>query len=315
MAARITFILGCTGCGKSGLGLELARRTGGEIISVDSMKVYRGMDVGTAKPSPEVRAVVPHHVIDVVDPWEAFSVARYVALAEEAIAGVAARGRPIFAVGGTALYIKALSEGLFEGPSADPALRARLLAEAHHGGTAPLHERLALVDPVAAGRIHANDLRRIVRALEVHELTGTPISALQRQWDREQTRHECTFIGLRRSPEDQSQRTNARVTRMIDDGLVREVRELLRLPRGLSTAARQALGYAEIISHLEGRMTLAEAVESIKINTRHFAKAQRTWFRRFRATEWIDAEPGSSMSEQAARLVMEYPDRWSPSPR
>ena len=167
MAPALTFIIGCTGSGKGALGRALAERTGGEILSIDSMKVYRRMDIGTAKPSAAVRARIAHHAIDVVEPSEDFSVAQYVALAESVIEDVSARGKPIFVVGGTPLYVKALTEGLFEGPGADCDVRARLHAEAERQGAGALHDRLRTIDPAASDRIHPNDLRRIVRALEV----------------------------------------------------------------------------------------------------------------------------------------------------
>jgi len=310
MAWRITFLIGCTGCGKGAVGRELARRIGAEIISVDSMKVYRRMDIATAKPTPAVQRGVRHHLLDVIEPWEEFSVGRFVQLAEDAVADIASRGRPILAVGGTALYIKALSEGLFEGPSADPQIRDLLHRRADSKGVAALHQELRRVDPEAAGRIHPNDLRRIVRALEVHRITGTPISELQTQWDRQRTRHPCSLIGLRREREDQNRRTNARVKRMIERGLVEEVRSLLSLPQPLSTAARQALGYAEIIEHLSGKVSLAEAVEMIKINTRRFAKAQRTWFKRFRETSWIDLVPETEVAEAVDRILQRRASLW-----
>lgn len=311
----LTFILGCTGCGKGSLGRELARRTGGEILSIDSMKVYRRMDIGTAKPSPNIRREIPHHLIDVVDPCEDFSVARYVELADRVIAEIHDRGRLIFVVGGTPLYIKALIEGLFEGPGADAAVRERLLEIDQREGRTALFERLRRVDPQAAERIHPNDTKRIIRALEVHELTGTPISELQQQWDRQRVRYDCHFIGLRRDKEDQNHRTNQRVKRMIELGLVDEVESLLADPNGLSDTARRALGYAEIIEHLEGRSTLAEAVEMIKINTRQFAKAQRTWFKRFRGTEWIDLTPESKPERIADQLISRRSTLWSTSPK
>ena len=246
-APPLTLIIGCTGCGKGGLGRALARRVEAEIISADSMKVYRRMDIGTAKPDATLRQEIPHHLIDVVEPAEDFSVAQYLTLAEEAITAIHARGRPILVVGGTPFYLKALVEGLFEGPSADLELRSRLLDEARAQGSGALHDRLRTVDPVSAERIHPNDLRRIVRALEVHQLTGQPISALQTQWDRERRKYPCHLIGLRREREDQSYRINQRVQRMIEAGLVAEVESLLAEPDPLSTTARQALGYAEII--------------------------------------------------------------------
>jgi tRNA dimethylallyltransferase len=308
----LTFIIGCTGSGKGSLGRELARRTGGEIISIDSMKVYRRMDIGTAKPSMEVQRQIPHHLIDIVEPSEEFSVAEYVKRAERAITDIQAHKRPVFVVGGTPLYVKALSEGLFEGPGADPTIRARLIATAEREGRHTLYEQLQRVDPTAAERIHPNDLRRIVRALEVFELTGRPISALQEQWDPDRTKYECAFIGLRREREDQAHRINERVRRMIAEGLVDEVRSLLAEAKPLSTAARQALGYAEIIQHLEGRCTLAEAVEMVKINTRQFAKAQRTWFKRFARVEWIDLAPDADVANLADSLMARRGSLWSP---
>lgn len=312
MPIPVTFILGCTGSGKGALGRELALRAGGEIISIDSMKVYRRMDIGTAKPSAEVRAQVPHHLIDVVEPSEEFSVAQYVRLAEAAIAEIQARQRPIFVVGGTPLYIKALSEGLFDGPGANPELRARLSETAEREGLAVLYARLQQVDRQAASKIHANDQRRIVRALEVHELTGRPISELQEQWDKERTKFDCLFIGLRREREDQNQRINERVRKMMAAGLVAEVRSLLAEPIPLSTAAKQALGYAEIIDFLAGKHDLDAAVELIKINTRGLAKAQRTWFRRFNKTQWIDLSPDSKAGDLADMLMSLQGEDWKP---
>ena len=307
----MTFILGCTGCGKAALGRELAIRTGGEIISVDSMKVYRRMDIGTAKPSTEARAQVPYHLIDVVEPSDDFSVAEYVRRAEAAIADIQARNRPVFVVGGTPLYVKALSEGLFEGPGANPEVRQRLTKIAECDGPAVLYARLKEVDATAASKIHANDLRRIVRALEVFELTGKPISTLQEQWDRERTKFDCVFVGLRRDKEDQNQRINERVRRMMTAGLVEEVRGLLAEPKPLSTAARQALGYAEVIDFLAGKHDLDAATELIKINTRGLAKAQRTWFRRFANTQWIDLSPDSKVGDLADMLVSLQGELWS----
>lgn len=292
------------------MGRELAVRTGGEIISIDSMKVYRRMNIGTGKPSPEILARIPHHLIDVVEPSEEFSVGQYVQRAECAIADIQRRGRPVFVVGGTPLYIKALSEGLFEGPSADSELRSRLTDVAEKNGLNVLYERLKIADPLAASRIHPNDLRRIVRALEVFELTGKTISSLQEQWDRERTKHECVFIGLRRVREDLNHRINERVRKMIAAGLVEEVRGLLNGPRPLSTAARQALGYAEIMDHLSGKVDLDAAVELIKINTRRLAKAQRTWFKRFTRTEWIDLSAESNPVDLADNLIGQKGALW-----
>ncbi|NOT02147.1 MAG: tRNA (adenosine(37)-N6)-dimethylallyltransferase MiaA [Phycisphaerales bacterium] len=299
---EIVFLLGCTGCGKGEAGRLVARRLGAEIISVDSMKVYRGMDIGTAKPSVETRRAVPHHVIDAVDAYETYSVADFVRQAEEAAAEITARGRRVLAVGGTGLYIKALSEGLFEGPGANAEVRGALHARVSAEGAEALHGELCAVDPEAAARIHRHDERRIVRALEVYALTGRPITALQQQWDRGRTRHRCVYVGLRRSMEDQNRRTNARVRRLLELGWVEEVRRLLGDPRGWSQSARQALGYPELADHVAGRLSLADAVEKIKISTRQFAKSQRTWFKRFRETRWVDVSADESADAVADKV-------------
>jgi len=304
--ARVHFIVGCTASGKAPVARELARRLGGQIVSVDSMKVYRRMDIGTAKPDAAARAEIPHHCIDIVEPSEHFSVARYVEHADRAIEQIASAGDVVLAAGGTGLYAKALSEGLFEGPGADAELRARLKARAQREGLAALHADLARADPQAAERIHPNDEKRIVRALEVHELTGEPISTLQQQWGSSAPRHDCVFIGVRRDKADINARINARVRRMIEQGLRDEVAGLLAEPAGLSRQAAQALGYAEMTDHLRGRCSLDEAVERIKINTRQFAKRQRTWFRRFPNVNWIDVEtdaPPGAVAEAATAYI------------
>ena len=299
----LVFIIGCTASGKGSLGRELARRCGGQIVSVDSMKVYRRMDIGTAKPPPEVRAEVPHHCVDIVEPSESFSVAQYVEHADRAIAAIADAGERAWAVGGTSLYIKALSEGLFEGPSADAEIRRELTARAAAEGLAPLHAELAAVDPEAAARIHPNDEKRIVRALEVYRITGTPITELQRQWDSGRRRHDATMIGIRRARADQSRRINLRAKKMLAAGLRDEVAALLAESAGLSDQAAQAVGYAEMIDHLRGRCTLEEAFERIKINTRRLAKKQRTWHRRFGDVTWFDTAPDETPAGLAQRVM------------
>ncbi len=293
MENRVITILGCTASGKGTLARALARQIGAEIVSLDSMKIYRGMDIGTAKPSREDRAAIPHHLIDIADPWDFFSVARFVTAADAAVAEIHQRGRPVIAVGGTLLYLKCWYVGLFEGPSADPAIRAEIRQRAEAEGLAVLHAELARVDPDAAGRIHRNDLRRIERALEVYRLTGRPITALQQEWAGTGPRRSdwrWTLIGLQRSREDGNRRTNLRVKKMLAAGLVDEARRLWRDPRGLGEQARHAVGYAELFAHFAGRGTLDEAVERIKINTRRLAKHQRTWLKPLPGVNWIEAE-------------------------
>jgi tRNA dimethylallyltransferase len=265
-------------------------------MAVDSMQVYRGMDIGTAKPDAAVRARVPYLMLDVADPWEAFSAARFVAQARPILEGAAVP--PVLAAG-TILYLRSLVEGLFEGPGADEGIRAELAARARREGTPALHAELARVDEAAAGRIHPNDLRRIVRALEVHRLTGLPISTLQTQWSAAHPALACTFIGIHRDKEALSRRINARVRRMMDAGLVEEVRRLAADPRGFSPEASSGVGYKEILEHFAGRCTLEDAVERIKIQTRYLAKMQRTWLKRWPGPQvhWLQAAEGQESAE------------------
>ena len=282
---NVYVLTGPTGSGKSALALELAERLGAEIVSMDSMALYRGMDVGTAKPSAADRRRVPHHLIDVLDPWESASVAWWLGRADAAVRDIEARGKRVLVVGGTPLYLKALLHGLFDGPPADAALRRRLEADAARYGPADLHRRLAEIDPVSAARLHPNDVRRTVRALEVWELTGRPLSAWQTQWSAparpDGDRPPVLWLDLPR--QELYDRINARVGRMIDEGLVEEVRALRNLARPLSREAAQALGYKEMFDHLDGRATLAEAVERVRSRSRRFAKRQLTWFRQMPA--------------------------------
>ena len=296
-------ILGVTASGKGHLAFRLAesRRISGEIISIDSMKVYRRMDIGTAKPPKEARQRVSYHLIDIVEPSESFSVGAFLDLAYDAIKQIKSRNKPIIAVGGTALYIKTLLYGLFEGPGTDEQIRAELQARAEAEGLTQLYRELTLTDPKACERISPNDAKRIIRALEVYQLTGKPISSFQKQWNGRQTTenrrqkdYEWKIIGLRREKAQESRRINARIKKMIAAGLVDEVKSLLAEDRPLSPQARCAIGYAEIIDYLNGRQTFEEAVELIKKNTRRLAKNQRTWFKTFKNVHWLDIEPDES---------------------
>ena len=299
----ILIITGQTASGKERLAVAVAMRLAGEIISADSMKVYRGMDIGTAKASADERRAVPHHLLDVAEPDETFSTARWVHMADEAIAGIHARGRVPIVSGGTPLYLKALLEGLFEGPAATPVVRERLVAEAEAQGTPALHTRLAEVDPVAAARIHPNDLRRIVRGLEVWELTGSPISDLQKQWGHRRPRYRPLVAAIRRGREDLTRRIQERVRRMAGAGLVEEVRRLAARPGGLARGPRQALGYAEALDYLDGRMAWEETVAAIVAHTRQFARRQMTWLSRFEGVAWLDAAPDTSVETLADQVV------------
>ncbi len=291
-------LTGPTASGKTRLGVELAERLGAEIIAMDSMTLYRGMEVGTAKPGPEERRRVPHHLLDVLDPWESASVAWWRERAAACCRDIAARGKRVLFVGGTPLYLKALLFGLFEGPPADDALRRRLEDEAERLGRPALHGRLARVDPATAARLHPNDVRRVVRALEVWELTGRPISAWQTQWtvaasvplagflheDKPASgtlaatgRPAVLWLDVPRA--ELYARINERVEHMVAAGLADEARALRQLPRPLSREAAQAVGYREMFDHLDGRATLSETVARIQTRTRQLAKRQVTWFR------------------------------------
>ncbi|HKE72487.1 MAG TPA: tRNA (adenosine(37)-N6)-dimethylallyltransferase MiaA [Acidimicrobiales bacterium] len=278
-------VVGATASGKSALALALARRDPvAEIVSVDSMQVYRGMDVGTAKPTPAERAEVPHHLIDVADPWEDYTVARFAAAAKAALADIEARGRRAVLVGGTGLYLRAIVDDLAV-PGQFPEVRDALEADPD---TAGLHRRLAELDPTAAGRMEPTNRRRIVRALEVTLGSGRPFSSYGPGLDvYPATRFR--LVGVALPHEVVSRRIEERYRRQMDDGFLDETRRLLADPHGLSRTARQALGYAELIDHLGGGLPLDEAVELAMRRTRRFARRQGSWFRRDPRIRWLEA--------------------------
>jgi tRNA dimethylallyltransferase len=280
-------LAGPTAVGKSEVAIRLAERLDGEIVSVDSMQVYRGLDIGTAKPSAAEQARVRHHLIDVVELNEPFDAARFVALAKAAVHDIHSRGRlPIFC-GGTGLYFKAFLEGLGDAPPADPELRAEL-------ESAPLAEllrELAGSDPVSFERIDRRNPRRVVRALEVIRLTGKPFSAQRAAWSESESRAATPmprFFALARRSEDLRLRVDARVDRMIAQGLVAETDQLLRQGLAQNRTAMQAIGYRQVVEHLRGERSLAETILLIKQRTRQFAKRQMTWFRRQLPVRWME---------------------------
>ena len=297
----ILVLLGATASGKSAVAEAVADAVGGEVLSVDSMQVYRGMDVGTAKPTAAERACVRYHAIDVVDPDQTFTAARFVELADAAIADAAARGVPLVAAGGSPLYHKALFDGLFDGPPADDAVRDRLRAEPNDA----LHARLSVADPAAAARIHVNDQKRLVRALEVFELTGRPISSFQTDWADERPRHPVVRVGLSWDKDVLNRRINARVKAMLAGGWVDEVRRLLERYGELSPTAGEATGYRELAAHVRGRQSSDDAAEAIKIGTRQLARRQLKWFRRFPGVTWL---PGDRpVTENVAAVLARWP--------
>jgi len=280
---KTVVILGPTATGKSKLAIELAKILKGEIISADSMQVYRGMDIGTAKPSPAERQRAPHHLIDIRDPDEEWTVSDFVIEAQNSKLKIQNQGKLPIIVGGTGLYLWALLEGFsFPITPADKELRARLEKEP----PATLYAQLSMIDPVAAKKIHPNDKKRIIRALEVYELTGKPISELQEP--RRLVAGSYQLIGLTLPREELYSRINQRVESMIEKGLIEEVKGLREKGYGKNPPSMQALGYKEVIDYLEGKWTKEEMIDELKKRTRNFARRQMTWFRRFQNVKWFD---------------------------
>jgi tRNA dimethylallyltransferase len=269
------------------------------------MAIYRGMDIGTAKPTAEEQKRVRHHLIDIVEPGEEFSVAQYLGAAEGAVEDIRNRGSEALFVGGTPLYLKTLLRGLFEGPPANWELRREIEQEADLVGGAVLHERLVQVDPVAASLIHPNDTRRLVRALEVYRATGRPISHQQMEFDEGRRAEECRVFVLRRSREEQHARIEARVEEMIERGFVDEVRRLTSGGRRLGRTAAQAVGYREVSEHLAGQFDHATMVARIKARTRQFAKRQGVWFRSLSECRFVDMAPDAKPQAVAEAIAAE----------
>jgi tRNA dimethylallyltransferase len=282
------FLTGATAVGKTSVGIALAQRLGAEIISLDSMAIYRGMDIGTAKPSRELRDRVSHHLIDIADPSDEYNVAQYVDAAAAAVEQLRSRGREPLFVGGTPLYLKSLLRGLFDGPPADWQLRREIEEELQHVGQQALYDRLAQVDPVAASHIHPHDTRRLMRALEVHRATGEPISHQQLQFEEGRAADECRVFVLRRQREELHRRIEGRVEAMVSGGLVEEVRALTSDGYELGRTARQAVGYREALAYLAGEHDHDEMIARITYRTRRFAKRQGTWFRSLSECRFVD---------------------------
>jgi tRNA dimethylallyltransferase len=284
---KIVVIVGPTASGKSTAALELAQHFGAEIINADSMQVYKYMDIGTAKPSPEERRLVRHHLIDILYPDEEFSAALFREEARQTIAEVSAQGKKAMVVGGTGLYIKALTSGLIRGGEVDPFIRSRLQAEAQGREREHIYRRLQEVDPATAARLHPHDTYRIIRALEVYERTGRPISALRQRHLFQEEPYHTMKIGLKLEREDLYRRIDERVDEMIRKGLREEVGHLLEMGYAPFIKAMQALGYKQMTAHLQGEYDLAEATRRIKRDTKRYAKRQITWFKADTKTHWV----------------------------
>jgi tRNA dimethylallyltransferase len=299
---RAIYLTGPTGSGKTAVGVALARRLGAEILALDSTTLYRGMDIGTAKPSLDERGGILHHLIDVIDPWESADVSAYRTWAQRALSEVETRGKTVLFVGGTALYLKVLLRGLFRGPGADHDLRRRLEREAALNGDPALYARLAAVDPPTAARLHPRDRRRVIRALEVAELTGRPLSALQAEHDRPAPA-SVKVVALELPRARLIERINQRVLRFFESGLVNEVHALQSGPRPLSAAAAQAIGYQEVIAMLACQAAREQTIQRVQARTRQFAKRQSTWFRGLEEVRPMAVEPDEGPETIAARLA------------
>jgi tRNA dimethylallyltransferase len=299
---RHLFILGPTASGKHAAAMAVARRLGGEIVSVDSMKVYRGLDIGTAKPSAGERALVPHHLIDVVDPTDRYTAGRFVQEAAAIAPQIADRGlRPIFS-GGTFLYYKAFAYGLFQGPAAHLEIRQQLLQEAAEKGAAALHDELRKSDPASATRIHPNDLKRLVRALEVLRMSGKPISQLQRQWPAGPGPNLDAFC-LLRPLDSMDRRLEARIDGMLAQGLIDECRRLQPSFDRLNPEIQRAIGYGEGFAHLRGEMALEAARIRMIRRTHRFVRKQLAWARSLQELRIVRLEPEESAEAVADRII------------
>jgi tRNA dimethylallyltransferase len=289
------YLTGPTASGKTEIGLELAQRLNAEIISLDSMTLYREMDIGTAKPTPDQQRRAPHHLIDILSPDEEYSLSAYVDAATAAIHEIRNRRREVLFVGGTPLYLKALLRGIFRGPPADWEFRRQIEEELRTAGLEALHQRLQQVDPLSAAKLHPHDKRRIIRALEVYRLTGRPISHLQTQFDEGRPAQQCRVFVLGWPRDALHQRIHRRVEAMFAAGLVDEVRGILARHQQLSRTARQAVGYREVIQSLQQSEDLSKTIENVKTRTRRFARHQETWFRSLSECRFL---PRSSDDDQ-----------------
>jgi tRNA dimethylallyltransferase len=300
---RLVVLLGPTGVGKTALAMALADRWPAEIVSADSMQVYRGMDIGTAKPTPDQRRLVPHHLIDVVDPDEPFDASRYLALARGAVDRLQGEGKNVFVVGGTGLYLRALLGGLITGPGADEALRRSLKEEMARQGRPWLHEKLRQQDDRAAARINPNDGVRVIRALEVLALTGRSIIDCQQEHRFAERPYEVLKIGLALDRQGLDDRIDRRTEAMVEQGFVAEVQGLLARGYGGELKPMQSLGYRHMVAYLSGQGDLAQAVRLIQRDTRRYARRQMTWFSADREISWLAPEAVDAATEAVGRVL------------
>ena len=303
----IICIAGPTASGKTALAVELAEELDGEVVSCDSMQVYRRMNIGTAKPSPEEMRGIPHHMLDVAEPWEDFSVSRYCALATPIVDDILSRGKTAIIAGGTGLYMDSLIRGNDFAPFPSTGVRERLEAQADEIGMAQMLTKLRAIDPDAASRLHLSDRKRILRALEVYLETGETITAHNRRTQAIPPRYQPLWLGIDFSDRAELyRRIDQRVDVMLDTGLIPEIRELLASGIPEKCTALQAIGYKEFVDVLHGDTSLDQAVEEVKKSSRHYAKRQLTWFRRNKSIHWlIRGEGCPEILEQARQILRE----------
>ncbi len=297
MLKKIIAVAGPTASGKTALAIEIAKRFDGEIVSCDSMQIYRNMDIGTAKPTPEEQSAAPHHMIDILEPWESCSVADFVKKARTAVDGVLERGKLPVVAGGTGLYMDSVLENIvFEDFGADPDFREEMNVLAQNQGVEAVHSLLREKDPVAAEKIHPNNVRRVIRALEVCRLTGKTFTQVNEESRREPV-YDALILGIDAEREVLYDRINLRVDKMVSEGLLKEVEHLAEMGIGRDTTAMQAIGYKELLDFLENRTTFDEAVEKIKMESRRYAKRQLTWFRRNEKICWVKNQTEDDIKE------------------
>jgi tRNA dimethylallyltransferase len=299
---KIIVICGPTGAGKTGFAIELARRFNGEIVGADSMQIYRFMDIGTAKPTPAEQAAAAHHLIDIVDPDQDFDAAAYALMATAGVRQIIGRGRSALVVGGTGFYIRSLLYGLFEEGPSDPMVRRRLSRQVETEGTAALHRQLKAIDPAAADRIHVNDTYRIVRALEVHALTGEPLSVFQQRHGFRKPRFDALEIGLTWPRPVLYDRINRRVETMMAQGFLDEVRQLLARGYTSDLKSMQSLGYRHLAAVIEEGVPVQDALTTLKRDHRRYAKRQLTWFRARPRVHWLNP----TQTDAAAELIRAF---------
>lgn len=304
MDKHLFIITGPTASGKSDVGLYIAYNIKGtEIISADSMQVYRNMDIGTAKVPIDIRKNIPHHLIDIVDPWESYSLGMYVKDAQNIISKIVNNDKLLLVVGGTGLYIKGLTHGVFDGPEADWTFRNKFISIAKKNGSEYLHNLLKKIDPDSADKLHPKDHKRIIRALEVYEKTGMPISALQKDYLKQKPDFTYSIFVINRSKEDLHRRIDSRTEKMFKYGLIDEVKALQENQNGFSKQAQQALGYKETLRYLNNEINLQDTKDLIKQNTKKFVKRQTTWFRSLPNTSWVNIPPDNN-TETAEKNIL-----------